>query len=290
MALVVYLDLLILINFAFNLILVTISGWMGLQRFRLGRYCLAALAGAIFWLIFFFYPQYIFIDWFCRIAGGLAVAYIAWRPGNIRALVSKTVLLVVAGQLMGGGIYSLAFALDSSPLGRWAPALPLTVVASGGVLMLAVAAWWAGRLHTARQLKSYIAEARIYFQGKLVTVQALLDSGNTLRHPVNSWPVLILERQAARSILTDELIDWLDFPQDVPPLGMETRIGLVPFKSVGGSGILGAVRPDRLELRCERGSAVLTEVYISLRLKHQKPLEHQALAFPVENWKEGDIG
>lgn len=286
---VIYLDVILLINFSFNLVLLTVAGWLGLRRFRTCRYCLAALVGTGFWLIFFFCPQYIFINWLCRILGGLTMAYIAWRPVPFRSLLSKAVLLVVSGQIMGGGIYSLAFALGGTALGS-SIALPLILVAGGGGIMLALAAWWAGKTHTARQLKAYLGQAEIQFQGQTLRVQALLDSGNSLRHPINSWPVLILERQPASIIFSNDVLDWLDDPQDLPPLGLETRIALIPYTSVGGAGVLAAIRPDKLVLQSEKGGVILTQVYVAVRQKRQRPLEHQALAFPVENWKDGVTG
>lgn len=286
---IVYLDLLLVINFFFNLALLTMSGWLGLQRFRTFRYCLAAGVGTGCWLIFFFCPQYIFINWLCRILGGLAMAYIAWWPLHFRSLVAKTIMLVVSSQLMGGSIYSLAFALGSTALGN-STAMPLSIVAGGGGIVLALAAWWVGRAHTARQLKAYMGQAIIHFGGKVISVQALLDSGNSLRHPVNSWPVLILERQPASILFSGEVMDWLDEPQDLPPPGLETRIALIPFNSVGGVGMVAAVRPDKLVLMSEQGGAMLTQVYVAVRHRQQRPLEHQALAFPVEDWKEGVTG
>lgn len=287
----VYLDLLVLINFFFNMVLLTIAGWLGLQHFRFGRYALAALAGTISWLIFFFYPQYIFINWICRITGGLAMAFIAWHPIGLRKLLAKTLLLLVAGQLMGGGIFALAFALSSSHLGTSSQAvLALPLVAAGAMLMLAVAAWWAGRIHSAKQLGAYYGEVTVCVGDKTLTVPALLDSGNTLRHPVNSWPVVILERKAARDLFAQDLLAWLDEPWTPPPQGLESRIGLIPYKTVGGSGLLAVVRPEQLVLKSKLGSKTLSQVYIAVRPKNQPPLEHQALAFPADDWKDGDVG
>ena len=192
----VYLDLLLLINFAFNFALLTISGWMGLQRFHLCRYGTASLAGTLFWLIFFCSPKYICINWLCRIAGGLAMTYLAWFPKDWRGFFSKSFILVVAGQLVGGGIYSLAFFLDSVPLGQ-SERMPFATVAAGATLMLAAAAWWAGQIHRTKSLASYTGEITVSWGNKRLSIPALLDSGNTLRHPVNSWPVVILERKAA---------------------------------------------------------------------------------------------
>ncbi|NLO88024.1 MAG: sigma-E processing peptidase SpoIIGA [Firmicutes bacterium] len=286
----VYLDLLLLVNFAFNFVLLVIAGWMGLCKFSLKRYGLAALAGAIIWLIFFFHSQYIFIDLLCRIGGGLVMVGLAWRPATFKALLTNTALVVIAGQLLGGGIFSLALAVETSPLGRTSSQLPVTVAVAGAAVMLGIAAWWSGKVHTARQMRSFLAEATITFQGRTLTVEALLDSGNTLRHPVSGWPVLILERKEARRLFAEDLLCWLDSPQDLPPEGLEKRIALIPYQSVGGCGLLAAVKLDRLDIKGAPGKSSLTQVYAAVRPKNQSPLSHQALAFPVDNWKEGETG
>lgn len=218
------------------------------------------------------------------------MTYIAWKPGDLRGLITKTVMLVVSGQLLGGGIFSLAFALDSTSLTSPSPgSISLAIVCGGGVLFLPLAAWWVGRMHSNKQLKCYVGTVSIWLSGRNITLPALLDSGNTLRHPVNSWPVVIIERQGARQLLSEETLAWLDNPLSTPPIGLETRIGLIPFKSVGGAGMLAAVRPDRLVISCELGHKVLTQVYVCVRQKSDRPLDQQALAFPVDNWEEGDI-
>ena len=284
---IIYLDLVLAVNFSFNLILLIITGWMGLQQFKIQRYLLSALAGTIIWLIFFLSNQYIFIDWLCRIAGGLAMVLIAWRPVNLRGLVSKTVMLVVAGQLMGGGIFSLVFALGTTPLGI--QSVSIGVVSTGAALMLIVAAIWIGRLHKTKQLVSYVGEVTIIFQGTTIQLPVLLDSGNILRHPVNNWPVVIIERKPAAQLFTSQVMDWAEEPLSMPPPGLETRIGLIPFNSVGGSGMLATIRPDRVVLTSAQGKKNLTQVYIAIRQKNQCPLEYQAVAFPVDNWEEGEI-
>lgn len=213
------------------------------------------------------------------------MAFIAWRPAGIKALVSKTILLVIAGQLVGGGIYSLAFALGGNPLGK-PQTFSVAIIAGGGAIMLGIAGWWAGRIHKTQQLSAYLGQVKVKMEGKTLMIPALLDSGNTLRHPVNKWPVVVLERQTARQLFSPELRTWLDEPLSPPPRGMETRIGLIPYSTLGGSGLLAAVRPDSLTIFCKSGQRTLSEVYVAVRQKQQLPLEYQALAFPAGNWKK----
>lgn len=211
---------------------------------------------------------------------------IAWPRARGRHLLTKGLLLLVAGQLVGGGIYSLVFLLDSTPL---APSgkIPLAVVAAGGIILLAVAAWWAGRMQRTKSLASYLGEISICWKNKTTTLSALLDSGNTLRHPVNSWPVVIVEGSAVAGLLGQDVLDWLEAPLRLPPAAIDNRIALIPYTSLGKKGILAAVKPDEVVIRGPEGSITLTQVYVAVRPKKQAPLEYQALAFPIGIKKEG---
>lgn len=281
----VYLDLLALINFAFNFVLLAASGWLGLEQFNLGRYAASALAGTVFWFIFFFSPQYILINWLCRAAGGLAMAWIAWRPAGFKGLFTRCFTVLVVGQLVGGGIYSLLYCLEGDILGR-PGGVSLGLAAAGGGLGLAVAAWWAGRIHRSRHLASHLGQVTVTWGERTVSFSALLDSGNTLRHPLNSWPVVLLERRAAARLLEEDLLSWLESPLAEPPSRVETRVALIPFVTLGGQGLLGALRPDRLTVALAGRSRELTQVYIALEDKGRLPLEYEALAFPIDGEKE----
>ena len=74
---------------------------------------------------------------------------IAWRPASLKDLVPKGALLLVAGQLVGGGIYSLAYCFDSPPLGR-PQAIPAAALTAGGVLAFGAAAWFTRQLHRSK--------------------------------------------------------------------------------------------------------------------------------------------
>ncbi|HCX78579.1 MAG TPA: hypothetical protein DG577_04120, partial [Firmicutes bacterium] len=118
---------------------------------------------------------------------------------------------------------------------------------------------------------SYTGEVIISWGGKTVSIPALLDSGNTLRHPVNSWPVVILERKAAAGLLEEEVLNWLDQPLSLPPEAIANKVALIPYTSLGARGLLAAVRPDRLVISGAQGSRVLTQVYVAVRQKNQPP-------------------
>lgn len=275
-----------MINWGVNFVILLVTGWVGAQPYSLKRYGAASLVGALIWLIHFFAPQYIFISWFCRLAGGLALSLIAWPGRGWRQLWSRGVLLIVAGQLIGGAIYSLAYFINTVPLSR--DGFPLAVVAGGSGAVLPIGAWLAGRIQKTKALAAYLGKVEISWAGRTLSLPALLDSGNTLANPVNHWPVVILERSAAEGFLEEEVLNWLIEPASVPPVAIETRTALIPYTSLGGTGLLGAIRPDNLVIYSSECRRVLTEVYLALH-KSGIAQEYKAIAFPIKHMEEGRV-
>lgn len=282
---VYYLDLLLLVNWGLNFLLIVLTGWVGGQPFNWRRYGSAALAGAVVWLIYFFAPQYILISWLCRLAGGLAISFIAWPGAGWRRLFSKCALLVITGQLMGGAVYGLAFFLDATPLG--AQGFPLALVAGGGAVALPMGAWLAGRVQRTKSLSAYLGRVAISWAGKTVSLPALLDSGNTLRNPFNRWPVVILEQSAASDLLDNETLEWLSEPTTTPPQTIARKVAVIPFTSLAGTGLLGAVQPDSVVIYGEQGSLALTRVYVALHNNGPGMQEYKAIAFPIKHQQKG---
>lgn len=284
--LIYYLDLLLVINWGINFIILLITGWIGALPFSLKRYGVASFTGTLVWLIVFFTPQYIFISWLCPLIGGVVLSLIAWPGEGWRRLLSKGALLIVAGQLTGGVIYSLAYFIDTVPLNG--EGFPFAVILGGSGAILPIALLLTGRMHRTKALRSYLGKVEISWSGKTLSVPALLDSGNTLSNPLNHWPVVILEQNAALGFLEGAVLSWLKEPENAPPVELETRTALIPYTSLGGKGLLGAIRPDNLVISSSEGCLTLTQVYLALH-KGVPAREYKAIAFPIKYLEEGCV-
>lgn len=112
--------------------------------------------------------------------------------------------------------------------------------------------------------------------GKTAAVRALYDSGNTLTEPFSGSPVVVVRRAALEGILPQDLAGALADPavlEPEPPQGgaaavglrVNRRVRLVPFRSVGGDGLLPAFQPDRLTVAAESGAyRDITGAYIAI--------------------------
>ena len=84
---------------------------------------------------------------------------------------------------------------------------------------------------------------RLCHGGHMVQLLALRDTGNTLVDPVSGEPVLVLGAEAARR-LTGLTVDQLRKPVETVASGVLPGLRLVPYRAVGSSGMLAALRLD----------------------------------------------
>jgi stage II sporulation protein GA (sporulation sigma-E factor processing peptidase) len=286
---VVYLDLLLLVNFGFNLLLAGAVSLVSPAPVKIGRLIAAALAGTMLYLIFFWFNQYIFIEWTCRLLGALVMAAIIYKELDLQKLVGRGLLVLATGQLLGGGIISVLLWSQGTGLGSPSlTGLPWAVLAltGGGVTILGI---WALRSFAQnRKIRSFSGTVTAVVQGKSCTFTCLLDSGNCLKNPVNGWPVIILSAQAARELLPSELYQWCRNYETLPPGNWQERVTLIPYRVVGSFGLLPAVKPDEVTIDDGHGSLRLERVYMAVRGEEEKMSDFQVIAFPLQNREEGE--
>lgn len=148
--------------------------------------------------------------------------------GMDRTALRRGVLFVVLSMALGG----LALSMDS---GRF-PEL----VACAGVLALLCRIGFRGKAG-AQQFRS----VRICHKGQVVTVNALADTGNTLRDPVTGTAVIVADAQMGEVLLglsNEELANPVGTLAAHPELGLR----LIPYRTVGQKGTF------LLGLRCDQ--------------------------------------
>lgn len=97
---------------------------------------------------------------------------------------------------------------------------------------------------------------KIYFKDKSVELNTLLDTGNSLTDPISKVPVIIVEFNSIKEILSDRVkIDFYKKRElEIESIFQEdndfkSRLRIIPYSSLGNkSGILVGFRPDKIEV------------------------------------------
>ncbi len=109
---------------------------------------------------------------------------------------------------------------------------------------------------------SHIVKITISINGTEVSGLALFDTGNTLKEPFSSYPVIICEYKLIHKIIPTNLDNILNNPNQYDI--SNSNIRLVNFNSIGGSGLLPAFKPDYIIIENGKEKRKRENVYIGI--------------------------
>lgn len=261
MYLEVYVDVIFIINFIMDFILLVTAGRILRYESSPLRMCLGAAAGAAGACLFAVTPEINRLVRFLTayLLLSFLMIWITFRRKSWREQIKAVVLLYIStfflGGLLNGLYYYTGFGLhlaDNSHL----------------YLLLAFLTGTAGMLIFVRFLRklrykeSELYTAELTFHEKTVRAVGFMDTGNCLRDPYLGKPVIVTEYTVIEPLLTNsentmlqKLLDNFEegcssgnFPEWKEAAGEILPIRLIPFHSVGKSGMLPAFELDKVVL------------------------------------------
>jgi len=125
--------------------------------------------------------------------------------------------------------------------------------------------------------KQLLCQATIFWEGREAQLQALVDTGHTLKDPLSRAPVLIAEHGSLMPLQLPSALHTEDDPTRL--LGaaetgtLQARLRLVPFVSLGApNGMLVGFRPDRVALATPQKQWLRDDIVVGVyphRLCHE---------------------
>lgn len=212
----VYLDLVMLLNFLVDFLLLLGTNRLSGFPFKAWRCAGAALLGAVY-------------SGACLLPGFRFLGNFLWRVVSL-CLISVMAFGSDAGARKRGGIFlllSMAMGGIALSLGRGDM---LSLVLCGTLCLLLSMVCFGGQVGG----REYVP-LKITCGGVTANLIALKDTGNTLRDPVTGEPVLVISAEVARR-LTGLTAEQLRSPLETLVLQPIAGLRLIPYRSVGNAG------------------------------------------------------
>jgi stage II sporulation protein GA (sporulation sigma-E factor processing peptidase) len=234
-------------NFALDCALLFMAARLGGERIG-SRLLRAALVGTLY----AFLPG----AWNGGLGGlllcGFAMVLVAWGFARPPVVLRRLALLLAAAVLLGGAVLGAAAVagLDLPSAAHPAPFAGLAAAAGAVVVVERLTvAWRLGRSGRAGLM------LEVEVDGAHARLRGFVDTGNRLRDPLGRAPVVVAEaaplalllpaparaaylREAAAGLMPDRLASLCP--------AWAHRLTVVPYRAVGGAGVLTAIRPDAL--------------------------------------------
>ncbi len=233
----VYLDLVVLLNFLVDWLLLLgtnrLSGFPAEAGRTLGAAALGGLYGGA-----------------CLLPGFRFLGNLLWRTVSLGLMAVLAFGLGRSSLKRGSMFVLLTMALGGVAASLHRSNLPALVLAAGGIWLLCQTVF----CNTAGQ--AYIPISLSY-GGRQINLTALRDTGNTLRDPISGEPVLVISPEAAQT-LTGLTAAQLGRPMETLMHKPIPGLRLVPYRAVGqGGSFLLALRIPEVVTGGRRHSAIV---------------------------------
>lgn len=237
-----YLDLYFTLNLLADYLICLSTGRLCSLKLRRTRYLLAALFGAVYGLVSMI-PAFRFLStagW--KLIAGAVMGGIAFGA-EFTPLRCILAMLAIAA-LFGGAIQAIAPAMNSGAFPLYRRLIAFFFLCYGLLKLLSRSrSRWDGKRK---------ARIRLAFKGREAVFFALIDSGNSLRCPETGESAMIVSPKALRPIFLDRtiLLEQLSAIDSVEAISLlpdfKGSLRLIPFRSLGGSGLVPVFRPEHI--------------------------------------------
>ena len=287
----VYADIVFLVNFGINAIVMALVNVLGRRSAKWWRIVLGGGVSALLYLVLLFSPFRGILNVF--------TSFVVLLPGLItcfgikgwRHFLVNFGLSYISAFALGGLIMVTTNLAGSDTLST---ADFATIRATPLNLLVAVAVAFAlvrfVRRYTADKAmdKKTFCQIGIEVEGKTAFLQALVDTGMTLTEPISQNPVIIAEMTAIADVLPEQIRelfaknqqdDLEAIEKSFEEAGWQAKFRLIPFKAIGQqNGVMLGFRPSSVTIDHKpTGGAIIAICHFTL----SSCGEYQGLINPV---------
>ncbi len=246
----VYIDSLFLLNFTMNLyLLLLINKSLNCTATRIRLFAGAFLGGLGYCLMFFLpFGGAVAKTLFTAVFVNGGILLWVYRPDSIKAAFKILETMIGCSFLMGGGF--LLLTNHVKPFREHAMSVT-GMLAFGGVFAVAFSWYMERKKREGSRLCKAILQGS---NGRRMTVQGIVDTGNSLREPISRKPVSVLEK---------EVFDGL-YEEGNEPEGFRA----IPYRSVGCErGIMKGYQIPEMTIEQGGIKKVCRNVYVAVSEK-----------------------
>lgn len=244
---VIYIDILLLLNFYITYFLIVGSSCLLHRKITLKRRISAAAAGAASSLAIFLPALPLLLNLVLKLAASSLIVLSAWGFGGIKSFLGNTAFFFLVNCLYAGVM-----------LGLWLFVCPSGMMYNNGVSYFDIPLWIALAATAAAYFivriirrildsknaldKKYTLE--IITEKGTVTLSAMADSGNKLTDFFTGLPVIFCDLEKCRQICPNSVLDQFSEKEKEPESIKGVR--LIPCSTVSGGTMAVCFKPDKI--------------------------------------------
>lgn len=265
MYLEVYPDIVFIINFVIDVILILLLKIVNKKSISLLRVLLSGIAGGVSAAVVSIFPWMNIILKFTLsyLLGSVLMIFIAFGKLKQLDFIKQWLVLNLITYFVGGFINSIYYHtnirlvlinIGNGNVFSNIPALYILIGISLVTVVALIAIWFLRLLMTHRPL---IYEVELFLKDCHVKTKGLMDTGNCLYDPISRKPVMVIDNVLIDQFMTPELKEGMEKAKaylsgKASDIHLQeyndyvTSFSYIPYRSVGKTGLLLGFRLDKL--------------------------------------------
>lgn len=253
-----YLDIILAENMIMNYIILFATGLIIRKHIKQIRLILASLLGSIYSIMLYISEVEIYMNQITKILLSAVMVYISFAPNTIKKMSKEMIIFYLTSFCFGGAAYYLLYFIRPTQINNINKILtgsyPIKIAVLGGVIGFIILNVSLRIIKNRVNNKLIFYKVEIGINNQTCELNAILDTGNLLVDPITSSPVIIVEKEVIRKLISENILKVLlnvmanNNYEDIPE-NLRLRCRFIPFSSIGKTnGMIIGIRPDYIKI------------------------------------------
>lgn len=246
---VIYIDVLFVVNFFINFLLLQICAKLTKKEAKLYRLIIASCVGGAYSLIILVDELPSYITLVSKLLVALIMVLISFKFYRLTSFLKTSLVFFFSSLIVLGVVVGISFATKSNMIAINNSSVYFNISAKGLLLSASLAYVMSCvivRIYNRSLSKNEIYSVEIYNNNKVLKLNAFVDTGNKLREPFSNNPVIIVDREKCEDLIGS------------------SKIRYIPASTVSGETLFVAFKPERIVIKASSESEVVENVYVAL--------------------------
>jgi stage II sporulation protein GA (sporulation sigma-E factor processing peptidase) len=290
-----YVDVFLFENILINFFILSITSKLSKFKTTNIRIALGAAFGSIYSVFMIFPSLNILYEVWIKIAVSILMIIIVFGPNKINSFLRTISIFYFVSFSFGGAAFSLFYFTGKGKVVDgvfYIEDFPLSMLIMAFVVGFILLKYCFKYIQHKILKSDYIYDVYISINGKHVMINAMIDTGNSLKDPISNTPVIVVEYESMLEVLPDymdnifdnkiEDLNYEELYNAVISKDCSIKIRLIPFKSIGKqNGMIIGIKPDIVKVICDEKIIEINDSIIGIvNNKISKDGEYNGLLYP----------
>ena len=268
-----YIDIIFVENIIMNYIILFATGLIIKKDTKHLKLFVSSIIGATYAIMSYISGLEIYTNQITKFLLSIVMIYIAYNPNNIKKMFKDIVIFYLTSFCFGGAAYYLLYYISPQQIknigGTLIGSYPMKIAILGGILGFFILNIAFNVIKNKVDKTSIFYDIEVFYKEKSVKVKMLLDTGNLLVEPITSFPVIIIEKEKMKEILSQKDLEIIGkgLVNNFDGLSedLKLRCKIIPFSSIGkNNGMIIGMKPDYIKIYEEENIKIIKKVIVGI--------------------------